>query len=419
VTTLATKGGAGASGSGAAASFVPLRTPFAPGWVVGSVAFFALVPIGVALGRLLQWPPDLAVAGLVGSMACLVAGYATRNRTTRRIELTTDRAIIPMLRTPVVVPYADVAGVHLVRSSWPERVAIARAGGRPTALPASEFAEPDGADQLVAEIRRRIAALPDGAERIREIDRRDAAYFAPAPGRRWLLPALVAVLTAAFAVEIALGAAGSAALLTALGASIPAGRGGGWHRLVTANFLHASAGHWLINAGLLLLVGRLLARWLDSWRLWIVLALSGPTGFAAAALLPPHGVTVGASTMLWGVFGALLVLSVARRKELAEACELPLVLSVQAAAYLTLLGLGSIQGVPIDHAGHAGGALGGALAFAWGAWGTPLGELREPPGRGVRGTAIALAIVFAAGLAVGAERAWRDVPAALASRSAE
>jgi membrane associated rhomboid family serine protease len=363
----------------------------------------------------------MILPGVLGTAGCLLLALLRRPNPIE-IVFDEDEAIVPRpgRRADLRVRYQDLRGVHVVRSSWMSHVVIALPDRAPVVVSTREFATREMPDLFVAEVRRRIGAMQDGAGRLREFDLREASYFARAATARWVIPALCVATAAGFALQVALGAVGDPEMSAALGGTLSFRLGGGLHRLVTANLLHAGWLHLLSNVAGLLMLRALVERWLNAWRLWIVVAVSAVAGNASAAVLPPDLITVGASTVSFGLLGAFLALCVVHRKELAHALAMPGRLALAAVLYIAIVaGGGAWEGGSVDHAAHAGGLLGGMLAFAWVTRGATLAELKGPPNLRVRWTALALALAFLLALAVGGLHAWRDVPALLAARAAQ
>jgi len=92
----------------------------------------------------------------------------------------------------------------------------------------------------------------------------------------------------------------------ALGAKVPSliAHGEYW-RLVTANFLHASWKHLILNLLGLYVVGRMIEGFYGPARMFAIFILSAVGGVAASYLLTP-GVSLGASTGVLGLMGALV-----------------------------------------------------------------------------------------------------------------
>ena len=188
--------------------------------------------------------------------------------------------------------------------------------------------------------------------------------------------ALGLTLAAVFAAELALsfGPLGTmlAPSLQTLVAFGGASRGlvvgdGEWFRLLTMAFAHAHLLHLAMNGLGLWLVGRTLepvlgARWFLA--VFFVGALSG--SIASVSFNPPSIVGVGASGALMGLFGFLLAFALRlpsgeHRKAFATSALSVLIPSL-APALLPLFLPG--QGLQIDYAAHAGGALAGAAIAA-------------------------------------------------------
>jgi rhomboid protease GluP len=156
---------------------------------------------------------------------------------------------------------------------------------------------------------------------------------------------------------------------------------GEWWRSVTALTLHADAAHVAGNAALGGILLALLARSLGPGLACVLTVLSGAAGtFAAAALLRHDFVSIGASTAVFGVLGALAALPRQRRR-----WWMPVGGGL---ALLALLGTSKHA----DVAGHVCGFAAGLLA---GAGVSLLPPLRNP-------TAQACLAVVAACVPVGA-----------------
>lgn len=136
-------------------------------------------------------------------------------------------------------------------------------------------------------------------------------------------------------------------------------------RWATANFLHFGLSHLAVNCLVLTFLGISVERWIGSRRMAGLFILSGIAGTLASSYFQRASLTAGASAGIFGLAGGFLVLLLRRRKDLARAqfwwSFLPLAISMTVLLVWgdDLVGMG--EGVKIDHWGHAGGALGGAL----------------------------------------------------------
>jgi membrane associated rhomboid family serine protease len=163
-------------------------------------------------------------------------------------------------------------------------------------------------------------------------------------------------------------------------------------RLVTANFLHASPVHLVLNGLGLSLLGALAERSLGSPRLGPVLALAG-LGAMAASYAAGYQNALGASGLVAGLAGTLLWLEFRAPEALPVGWRLPRRVFVGVLG-LDLLVLMAVPG--IAHAAHAGGFAAGVLGAA--AVGPRLDAARPRGGLRLL-NALALATVLLAGAA--------------------
>jgi membrane associated rhomboid family serine protease len=127
---------------------------------------------------------------------------------------------------------------------------------------------------------------------------------------------------------------------------------GGWYRLVTAMFLHASIIHIAFNMWALWVIGTPVEQYLGRVRyigLYVVAGLAGSAG----ALLQTPGVTVGASGAIFGILGAMIILEWQVTGRFAG--------NAMALAAINLVISFAIPG--ISWGGHVGGLIGGILVM--------------------------------------------------------
>lgn len=125
---------------------------------------------------------------------------------------------------------------------------------------------------------------------------------------------------------------------------------GQWWRLLTAGFLHFGVLHLLVNMYSLVVLGASLESRLGKARFGALYGVSLVGGTAAIQLFAPYSFAAGASTALFGLFGALAVLMVAARQDVRT---LLVLLAVNIAISL-------LPGISL--VGHLGGLVAGALA---------------------------------------------------------
>ena len=249
-------------------------------------------------------------------------------------------------------------------------------------VPRAAFATPQDATRLALRLRERAAAAPGGQARLARMARLDARTLSG--GRAPVMRGVVAACVVAFALQwwfyprFEYAGAFSAELV----------RAGELWRLVTANFLHGSLPHLLLNGLGLLVLGGLLESIVGSRAAAVVLAAAA-LGAMGGSLLADYFQAVGASGLLTGAVGALLWLELRRPQVIPAPWRIPreiLIGALLADAFL----LSFVPGVA--HAAHAGGFVAGAAATAWL---FPSGA--EAPRAG---PALALAQVAAAGVGV-------------------
>lgn len=174
---------------------------------------------------------------------------------------------------------------------------------------------------------------------------------------------LIGINVVVFLLELVLGAVsplgGTGRVLVDMGALVPGYVAGGQYwRLLTAMFLHGGLFHILFNMYALYLGGSFLEYLAGRGRYLAIYLLSGLAGNVAVYLLAsPWSVTIGASTAIFGVFGALFVYSLRHRGS-------PAGRALQSMGTVILINLVITFLVPgISWQGHVGGLLGGMAAM--------------------------------------------------------
>lgn len=83
---------------------------------------------------------------------------------------------------------------------------------------------------------------------------------------------------------------------------------GQWWRLITPVFLHIGIAHLIINSITLYFLGMYIEELFSHWRMLVIYLVSAFTGNLASAYFLPNTISAGASTALFGLFGAFLML---------------------------------------------------------------------------------------------------------------
>jgi len=126
-----------------------------------------------------------------------------------------------------------------------------------------------------------------------------------------------------------------------------------WFRIVTSAFLHWSPFHIFFNLFVLYQIGPILEQGLGRWRYTGVYVLSLLGGSLGALLLDPNAQTAGASGAVYGLLGALFVLSKRRGLNPWSGGIGPLIL-------VNLVITVAVPGISLG--GHVGGLVIGAGA---------------------------------------------------------
>ena len=126
---------------------------------------------------------------------------------------------------------------------------------------------------------------------------------------------------------------------------------GGWYRLVTAMFLHASIIHIAFNMYALWVIGTPVEQYLGRVRYLGLYFVSGLAGSAGGLLQAPHTPILGASGAIFGILGAMLIIEWQVTGRLAG----------NAATWIVINLVISFAIPNISWGGHVGGLIGGIL----------------------------------------------------------
>ena len=183
----------------------------------------------------------------------------------------------------------------------------------------------------------------------------------------WLTAAMIAVLAAIFAGEIAFGVGGTDRLKQPTVATLVAFGGltrrlmlesGEWYRLLTAPLLHGGFEHIALNAVAFGLGGYVLEPLIGRAWLAALLVVGALTGaLFSLALNSDAVVSVGASGAVMALFACMLVVS--RRFPRGEARTRLQMNAIYVLLPSMLPLAGVLKGTKVDYAAHFGGALGG------------------------------------------------------------
>lgn len=184
---------------------------------------------------------------------------------------------------------------------------------------------------------------------------------------------ILAVTILIFLLETFAGGSTNNSVLACYGARLnPLILHGQWWRLLTPVFVHIGLMHMLVNGCSLYYLGKMTERLFGHWRFLLLYVISGFAGNVASFAFSPNTLTAGASTAIFGLLGAYLMLGDSFKenpeiRQLARQCLL-------AVGLILLFNLFSSG---IDIFGHIGGLLGGLLTAS--ILGAPvLGRMETP-----------------------------------------
>ncbi len=244
-----------------------------------------------------------------------------------------------------------------------------------------------------------------------------ANVAAQPPRTPWLTLAILALLGAVFAAELAFAVEpargllepGARTLLALGGLQYVATVGSDeWYRMFLAPLMHTGLVHLLINGIALYVAGRILepaigARWFAA--LFVVSGLAG--SFASLMINDRTTVSVGTSGAIMGLFAAMLVLSC---RFAAPTRGRLRIIAIQV-LLLSMLPIASVGFGVVDYGAHLGGAIAGGLAalLLLTLWPSATSAGTAPVGRPrLAFVAMLIATLGVAGAAYGATRVPHD-----------
>jgi rhomboid protease GluP len=304
---------------------------------------------------------------LLAVIGCLLLGASRYLWIPKRMEpivFYPDRIELPPgpeARSSVSVDYADVFSIDVLGRPGREELVIATRN-RLFVFPLVSFEDPRRLLALPSVLRQRLVLRPDGPALISALEERQrVAYFAFRRAPR-VTQGLLAVLVGVFMFELAASAVEQPLTMLRFGANAPIlVKAGQWYRLVTGNFLHANFVHLAFNGLALYSLGGVLESVLGSSRFFLLYFAAAVGGALASALFSPGLYSVGASTAMFGLLGALLYLN------LRSYNQLPTGIRQTRRFWVFILGVnfGITFLVPVvDVAGHLGGFITGVAVMA-------------------------------------------------------
>jgi len=224
----------------------------------------------------------------------------------------------------VLVAYDDICSVDLRGSGATERLLIGTRG-RLFIFPRPAFASPNGIEQALRELYQHILRLPQGSrivERIAQSRRQSILAMSKSTVATQSILALFAVF---FVVQYSAGGFSTALGQVRFGALTPVlVRSGEAYRLLSSSLLHANVLHLYLDALALFFLGAIAERLLGRTRFVLVFVISALGGALASASTSPTLFSVGGSSGIFGLLGALAVIDQRFRGELPFGFAQPL-----------------------------------------------------------------------------------------------
>jgi membrane associated rhomboid family serine protease len=299
--------------------------------------------------------------------------------------------------------YAELDWLDVLGAPPHRSLRLGTRRGLRIALRERSFAEPDGFDRFHEALRGRLAERHGGAERLLELD----AVAAEAAALRHTFPfvttALVVTLAAAYAAQVAGGSVADPLSAIRLGGNAPAlVANGELYRLATANLLHGGALHLYWNALPIAILGARLERLLGRAAFGLIAGVGALGGAAASAFAGAGLVSVGASTITFALVASVLYLNGTRADGVPPELRFPLPFAL---VCLSLIALSTFLASNVDHASHAGGFAAGLIATAAVTRRSRDRQLASARRGAVAPAALAVACLFAVGIAEGIRHA--------------
>ncbi len=291
----------------------------------------------------------------------ITASILMRPKSDLKIEFHPDHIVLPFgsrFSKPKKIPYSDINSV-VERGKKKLKYLIIGTKKRAFAYNQANFLEPVNCEKFLEILSRYLIAQPDGEKLwLNMKDRIDIFNNSMKPKiyATWIM---FGVIAAVFIIEIALGVSGNKMILLELGANASVlVKEGQWFRLFNSNFLHLNFVHIYFNVFFLLFIGVGVERLAGIWNFIFIYLFSALGGAVASMIMQSALFSVGASTAMYGLFGALAVINIKYRGKLPVGYRIPIynwILII----LLTILMKFIFPG--IDDAAHAGGFITGAF----------------------------------------------------------
>lgn len=169
--------------------------------------------------------------------------------------------------------------------------------------------------------------------------------------------AVVAIQVIVFLIMTIAGGSTNSSVLIEFGARVSVLiQDGQWWRLITPVFLHIGLMHLAVNSVTVYFIGTQIEMLFGHWRFAIIYFVTAITGNVASFVFLPNTISAGASTAIFGLFGAFLMLGESFRNNLYIRA-----MSRQFLIFVVMNLAFDLFSPGIDIYGHIGGLFGGFL----------------------------------------------------------
>ncbi|MEM6531913.1 MAG: rhomboid family intramembrane serine protease [Myxococcota bacterium] len=306
----------------------------------------------------------LKVFGIALLFSVAVVLFRSLRRSDRLpdVELYDDVMVLPIGKhsdESRTVQYELLRGA-VTRGRAPHDEIVLDAGGHTYVYPRELFEDDEALDIFFLQLRNRLGRHPRGTQIVAEIRHREVLARRLFRIRPYVTYVLLGLIVVGYALQYFLGGASDQLTTARLGANVTDRTlSGEWYRAFTANFLHGSPLHIYLNGLSLLSLGSAVERLVGRWTYLLVFLVSAAGGAFTSALVNPGVISLGVSTAVFGLLGALAVLHAFYRR------DIPMGYRQSRQWWVFIIGVSAILPIlvpVIDFGAHLGGFVAGVVA---------------------------------------------------------
>ncbi|MEO1483752.1 MAG: rhomboid family intramembrane serine protease [Myxococcota bacterium] len=296
------------------------------------------------------------------SVAVILFRSVRRSERLPDVELYDDVMVLPIGKHSEesrTVLYESLRGA-VTRGRAPHDEIVLDAGGHTYVYPRELFEDEEAPDIFFMQLRNRLGRHPRGTQIVAEIRHREVLARRLFRIRPYVTYGLLAVVVVGYGLQYLLGGLTDQLVSARLGANVTDRTlSGEWYRAFTSNFLHGSPLHIYLNGLSLLSLGSAVERLTGRWTYLFVFLVSAVGGALTSALVNPGVISLGVSTAVFGLLGALAVLHLFYRR------DVPMGYRQSRQWWVFIIGVSAILPIlvpVIDFGAHLGGFAAGAVA---------------------------------------------------------